>query len=189
VNPLAEFRRWFDEAVSAGEREPDAMALATVSPDGRPSVRYVLVRGVEEGAIRFFTNLESRKAREIAANPHAAAVFLWPILGRQVRIEGTLEAVADVESDVYFATRPRSHQIASWASPQSRPLPHDELVRRYAEIAQRYDGQVIPRPPFWGGFSLSATSVEFWERRPNRLHRRVLWSRVDGVWASTEIAP
>jgi pyridoxamine 5'-phosphate oxidase len=188
-HPLDLFQRWFDEAQAAGEAQPETMALATATPDGRPSLRFVLYRGRSGDGLRFFTNYESRKAGELAANAAAAVAFYWHALGRQVRIEGRTHRLGPQESDAYFQARPRGSQLAAWASPQSRPLPHAELEARYAELERSYEGRPIPRPPFWGGFLLVADRVELWEGRTFRLHRREVFTRTGDGWRSEEIAP
>lgn len=190
MTPLDRFLAWFDEAVAANVKEPEAMALATASPDGVPSVRIVLYRGTSEGGIRFFTNYESRKGGDLARNPRAAAVFYWEPLGRQVRFEGRVETLTAAESDAYFASRPRSHRLGAWASEQSRPMPHAEVEARFAALEARYEGKEVPRPPHWGGFRLIPSRVEFWTRRDDRLHERVVWEcDAAGVWSSTEVGP
>jgi pyridoxamine 5'-phosphate oxidase len=178
--PMQEFLRWYDEAVAGGESEPEKMALATATPDGRPSVRYVLFRGLARGdqALRFFTNYESRKSGELDANPHAATVFYWPLTGRQVRFEGNIDRLDPAESDAYFAARPRGHRLAACASPQSRPIAHADLLARYAALEKEFaDGRPIPRPANWGGWALVPDRIELWQRQENRLHRRVAWTR------------
>jgi pyridoxamine 5'-phosphate oxidase len=189
-SPVDQFEAWLAEARAAGEPEADAMALATATAAGRPSVRYVLYRGMSGGGLRFFTNRESRKAGELDGNPYAAVVLYWPRLGRQVRFEGRVERLDDAESDAYFASRPRGHRLAAWASPQSRPLAHAELTRRRDELERRHAGsEVVPRPPFWGGYRLVPDAVELWQRGDDRLHRRQLWTRVGDAWQSQELAP
>ena len=176
-DPLILFQRWIDDAVAAGVPEADAMALATASRDGAPSVRFVLFRGLSEGGLRFFTNLGSRKGDELAANPRASVVFWWQPLGRQVRIEGKIERLSAAEDDAYFAARPRGHRLAALASPQSRPIGYDELLDRYAALEREYQDQEVPRPAGWGGFRLIPTAIEFWVRKDNRLHERTEFQR------------
>jgi pyridoxamine 5'-phosphate oxidase len=178
--PLREFLRWYDEAVAHAESEPEKMALATATREGQPSVRYVLFRGLTRGnqALRFFTNYESRKSRELEANPRAAAVFYWPIAGRQVRFEGSVGRLDAADSDAYFAARPRGHRLAACASPQSRPIAYPALLARYAALEHEFaDGRAVPRPATWGGFFLSPDRIELWQRQENRLHQRTLWTR------------
>ena len=188
-NPLRQFERWFDAARAAGLPAPEAMALATATPDGRPSARMVLLKAADESGLAFYTSYESRKGGELAANPRAALLFHWQPLGRQVRIEGAVERVADAESDAYFLTRPRGSRIATCASPQSRPLAdRAELDRRYAEAAATH-GDDVPRPPHWGGFRLVPDAYEFWEHGDDRLHDRVRYERDGGGWSRARLAP
>jgi pyridoxamine 5'-phosphate oxidase len=176
-DPLTLFQRWIDDAVAAGVPEADAMALATASRDGAPSVRFVLFRGLSEGGLRFFTNLGSRKGDELTANPRASVVFWWQPLGRQVRIEGRIERLSAAEDDAYFAARPRGHRLAALASPQSQPIGYDELLDRYADLEREYQDREVPRPVGWGGFRLIPTAIEFWVRKDNRLHERTHFQR------------
>jgi pyridoxamine 5'-phosphate oxidase len=187
--PLPKLRRWLARPEAAGLPEPGAMALATASPDGRPSVRIVLHRGWSGEGLRFFTNYDSRKARELAANPHAAVVFWWVSLGRQVRVEGRVEPLPPAESDAYFAARPRGNQLGAWASPQSRPVDPGELLARYRTVAKQFRGRPVPRPPRWGGYRLVPDRVEFWLARPSRMHERELWVRGRGGWRRTVLGP
>jgi pyridoxamine 5'-phosphate oxidase len=193
-DPIALFQDWFEAAHHVGLPEPSAAALATVGADGQPSVRMVLLRGLDERGFVFFTNLASRKGRELLRpdSPALASLcFYWPPLARQVRVEGRAEQVADSEADAYWATRPRGHQVAAYASPQSEPLPggHRELEARFAEWDSRLPGKNLPRPEHWSGFRIVPASIEFWEGRENRLHRRVLYSRTDRGWEETTLAP
>jgi pyridoxamine 5'-phosphate oxidase len=190
-DPLTLFQRWFDDAVAGGVPEPEAMALATASATGAPSVRFVLFRGLSGGGLRFFTNLGSRKAEELAANPRASVVFWWQPLGRQVRIEGRIARLEAAEDDAYFAARPRGHRLAALASPQSHPIGYDELLGRYAALEREYDGQEVPRPAGWGGFRLTPTTIEFWLRKDNRLHERTQFQRaaVGSPWQRRTLGP
>ena len=189
-NPLFLFSRWYDEAVAAGVPEPEAMALATASPDGRPSVRFVLFRGLTGGGLRFFTNLESRKATELLANPRAAVVFHWAPLGRQVRLEGRIDRLAPAEDDAYFASRPRGHQLAAIASPQSRPISYPNLMARYTALEQKYQDRDVTRPANWGGFRLTPDYVELWVRKENRLHERTIYRLGStGTWETLRVGP
>ena len=188
-DPLRQFERWFDDARSTALPAPEAMALATATPDGRPSVRMVLLKNADERGFAFHTNYESRKGDELAANPHAALLFHWQPLGRQVRVEGRVERVSSEESEAYFRTRPLGSRLAAWASPQSRPLAdRAELERRYSEAQQRF-GEDVPLPPTWGGFRLVAEAYEFWEHGADRLHDRVRYERDGDGWAKTRLAP
>jgi len=188
-DPLREFERWFEEARGSGLAVPEAMALATSTPDGRPSVRMVLLKSADERGFAFYTNYESRKGAELAANPHAALLFYWQPLGRQVRVEGRVERATTEESEVYFRTRPLGSRLAAWASPQSRPLAdRAELERLYAEAAERL-GDDVPRPPQWGGFRLRPDAYEFWEHRDDRLHDRVRYERDATGWSRARLAP
>jgi pyridoxamine 5'-phosphate oxidase len=190
-DPIRQFALWFDEARQSGNSEFNAMTLATASPGGRPSARMVLLRGADERSFSFFTNYESRKARELEANPYAALVFFWHELERQVRIEGRVERVTADESDRYFQSRPRGARIGAWASPQSQVIAGREILdSRYLESESRHPDETIPRPPNWGGYRLVPDSIEFWQGRPNRLHDRLRYScRSDGSWLIERLAP
>ncbi len=192
LDPSLQFGKWLVEALAAGLPEPEAMALATATPDGVPSVRIVLLRRRDERGLCFFTNRESRKALELDANPRAALAFHWsPPLQRQVRIEGVVEALTDAESLDYFRTRPRDSQLGAWASPQSRTLAdRAELEARLADVEARFaDVEEIPLPSFWGGYRLVPDGWEFWQGRSGRLHDRARYER-DGVgWRRTRLAP
>jgi pyridoxamine 5'-phosphate oxidase len=193
-DPFDQFAAWFAEAIDAGVHEPNAMTLATASADARPSARLVLLKGVDRHGLSFFTNLESRKAEELAANPRAALVFWWPEVERQVRVEGRVERVGDAEADAYFASRPLGSRLGAWASPQSRPLPdRAALDARLAEAEARFadgDPPGPPRPPFWGGFRVVPDRFEFWQGRPNRLHDRLEYAPDGrGGWAIKRLAP
>lgn len=166
------FRALFERATQACI-EPDAMVLATVDADGRPSARHVLLKAFDQRGFVFYTNLESRKARAIAANPFASLCFYWAAVEKQVRVEGTVERVSDADADAYFGTRPRESQIGAWASDQSAPLASRAVLdQRLAEARARFEGQIVPRPPFWSGFRVVPRSIEFWTRDPSRLHER-----------------
>jgi pyridoxamine 5'-phosphate oxidase len=190
-DPIATLVAWCDEARTRGLREPNAMTLATATPDAVPSARVVLFRGLTpEGAVRFFTNYESRKARELDQNPRAAAVFYWPDLGRQVRIEGKVTRLSAEASDVYFAGRPRMSQLSAWASPQSLPIASlEELVARRTEKEAAMGAGPVPRPPFWGGYALEPERVELWITGEARFHDRRLFERTDKGWRVSTLAP
>jgi pyridoxamine 5'-phosphate oxidase len=189
-DPTAQFRRWFDDARSVMEVAADMMVLATATPDGRPSARAVLLRGFDERGLVFFTDTRSRKGSELAANPRAAAVLVWPPRERQVRAEGPVAPVADDEADAYFAGRPRGHRLSAWASHQSAPVvDRGELDERMARLAAEH-GDEVPRPPWWGGYRLAPREWEFWQGRPNRVHDRVRYRRGDeGGWARDRLSP
>jgi pyridoxamine 5'-phosphate oxidase len=188
-DPLRQFARWFEEARGAGVPVPEAMALATATPDGRPSARMVLLKGADERGFTFHTNYESRKGVELAANQQAALLFHWQPLGRQVRVEGQVERITAEESEAYFRTRPLGSRLAAWASPQSRPLAdRAELEQLYAEAQTRF-GEEVPLPPSWGGLRLVPEAYEFWEHGDDRLHDRVRYKRDGDGWARTRLAP
>jgi pyridoxamine 5'-phosphate oxidase len=188
-DPLAQFRRWYKEA-EAASAVPEAAALATATPDGRPSLRMVLVKRADERGFAFHTNLESRKGGELAANPRAALLFHWRELGRQVRIEGAVERVSDTEAHEYFSSRPRESRLAAWASPQSRPLAdRAELDELYRRAEARFAGGDVPLPPHWGGFRVVPEAYEFWQHGENRLHDRVRYGRDAGGWRRERLAP
>jgi pyridoxamine 5'-phosphate oxidase len=190
TDPLEQLAHWYEHAVAAGLPEPEAMALATATPDGAPSVRFVLLKGIDARGVEFYTNYESRKGRELAANPRAALAILWKPLQRQVRLEGAVERLSAAESDAYFASRARGSRLGAWASKQSTEIPDREwLEARLAEADAAY-GEDVPRPPYWGGYVLRPHAIEFWEGRPNRLHDRELFTRADaGGWTSRRLSP
>ncbi len=192
ADPIRQFAAWFDDAVAAHLLEPNAMALATATPDGRPSVRMVLLKGFDVAGFVFYTNYESRKGRELASNPRAALDFFWVELERQVRIEGPVERVTPEQSDAYFASRPRGSQLGAAASRQSTVLSGREpLERRLAELEAEYAGDAtIPRPSYWGGFRVVPEVMEFWQGRPNRLHDRLRYTRrAGGGWTIERLSP
>jgi len=188
-DPLRQFERWFEDAHGGGVAVPEAMALATATPEGRPSVRMVLLKDADERGFAFHTNYESRKGGELAANPVAALLFHWQPLGRQVRIEGSVERVTTEESEAYFRTRPLGSRLAAWASPQSRPLAdRAELERLYTEAQARF-GEDVPLPLSWGGLRLVPDAYEFWEHGDDRLHDRIRYERDRSGWSRTRLAP
>lgn len=190
-DPLRQFAAWFEEASQAGAPQPEAAAVATVSPDGSPSVRYVLVKQVDERGFVFFSNYESRKGRELDENPRAALLFYWQALGRQVRIEGPVGRVAVEESIAYAHSRPRGSQLSALASPQSRVIESREwLEQRVAELTERYRDQELPLPDTWGGLRVVPASYEFWQHREDRLHDRVRYTRAaETGWCIERLAP
>lgn len=190
-DPLERFSAWFADAQAAGQPEPEAMALATTGPDGRPSVRFVLMRGFDERGFVFYTNSASRKGQDMTANPHAALAFRWLSVDRQVRVRGPVEPVGDAESDAYFGSRARGSQIGAWASDQSQPLAsRAELEERVAAVEARFAGGPVPRPPWWGGWRVAPEEVEFWQQGQFRLHDRFLYRRAPGGgWSVTRLFP
>lgn len=187
-DPIALFERWLGDAIAAGLDEPNAMVLATATPEGVPSVRTVLLKQLDERGLVFFTSYTSRKGRELAANPRAAVVMPWHPLQRQIRVEGSVERIDPAASDAYFAARPLGSRIAAIASPQSEPVgDRDELERRYAQV-ERAGGEV-ERPESWGGYRIGWETVEFWQGRRNRFHDRVRFRREGGRWARDRLAP
>lgn len=188
--PLLCFRAWFAEAKLLEPNDPDAMALATATSDGRPSARMVLLKAIgDDASFVFYTNAESRKGDEIRANPHAALCFHWKSLRRQVRIEGPLSEMPAIQADAYFRNRTRGSRLGAWASDQSRPLQsRDVLEHRISEIERRFPNE-IPRPPYWTGFALFAESIEFWRSRQDRLHDRMLYTRTSEGWVRTLLYP
>jgi pyridoxamine 5'-phosphate oxidase len=189
-DPIRQFQRWFDDAVAAGQPEPEAMALATAARNGTPSVRFVLLRGLDDRGFVFFTNGHSRKGREMAVNPAGALVFRWWTLERQVRVSGPVAPVDAGESDAYFRTRPRGAQLGAWASAQSELLAdRDALEARLAVVEERFAGREVPRPPWWGGFRLRPTEIELWQGRADRLHDRIAYRLLGGGWRLYRLSP
>ena len=189
-DPLALFAEWFEDARRSGIYLPHAMTLATASKDGRPTARMMLLKGFDERGFRFFTNFDSSKADELADNPRAAMVFHWPRLQRQVRVEGTVEKIAEEESREYFATRPRGSQLGAWASDQSSPVEdRRRLEEAFREHEARFKGSDVPLPPFWGGYRVIPHVIEFWQGRANRLHDRLRYTREADGWAVVRLSP
>jgi pyridoxamine 5'-phosphate oxidase len=189
-DPILQFEEWLQDAIKAKIPEPNAMTLATSSFDGKPSARVLLLKAIGEQGFSFFTNYESRKAKNLLQNPYGALVFYWAELERQVRIEGKIVRATEKESDIYFRTRPEGSKIGAWASPQSHVIPS----RRYLEdlmedFKEEFNGKTIKRPPNWGGYNLEPTLIEFWQGRKNRLHDRIQYRFENGVWVIERLAP
>jgi len=190
ADPFAQFGRWFAEAQSAQVPEPNAMSLCTVDAQGRPSARIVLLKEADARGLVFYTNHDSRKGRELDAQPVAALLFFWAELERQVRIEGIVEVVDAEAADAYFRMRPRNSRIGAWASPQSQTLPdRPALEQRFADADRRFPGDDVPRPPRWGGYRVVPSSFEFWQGRPSRLHDRIAYSQETSGWRIRRLAP
>jgi len=191
ADPAEQLRSWLDEAYAHAQvPEPNAMSLATVGANGRPSLRIVLLRGLDDRGLSFYTSYFSRKGQEIAQNARVAATFFWPQMHRQVRVEGTVAQLSDDESDAYFASRPRGHQLSAWASEQSEPVERREiLAERMAHFDERFAGEEVPRPHSWGGYLISPEYVEFWQGQANRLHDRLVYERRNGAWEVRRLQP
>jgi pyridoxamine 5'-phosphate oxidase len=189
-DPFALFRIWFDQALQAGLNEPNAFVLATATPDGIPSARAVLLKGHDDRGFTFFTNYDSRKGNEIAANSAVAAVFLWDELERQVRIEGRAEQVPPEESNEYYHVRPLGSRLGAWASPQSATIPNREFLEiQHTELLKKFPDGDPPRPPNWGGYRIVPQAMEFWQGRPSRLHDRIVFRRAEHGWMVCRLAP
>jgi pyridoxamine 5'-phosphate oxidase len=190
TDPFQLFDQWLAEAKASEPNDPNAMALATADGSGRPSVRMVLLKGHGPEGFVFYTNEQSSKAEQIAANPRAALLFHWKSLRRQVRVEGCIEQVSDEQADAYFASRSRDSQLGAWASDQSRPLDsRGTFEQRFEHMKHRFEGQDVPRPPHWGGYRVIPKRIEFWSDRPHRLHERRLFTRDDGGWSEGLLYP
>lgn len=189
-DPIALFGEWFSAARRAGVFLPEAIALATATPGGEPSVRMMLLKGFDERGFVFYTNHDSRKGSELAANQRAAFLIYWNVLQRQIRVEGVVHRLSDQESHSYFKTRPRGSRIGAWASAQSSELAsREELERRFRDRDREFPGDDVPLPPFWGGYRLEPEAIEFWQGRANRLHDRLHFRRVAGEWTLTRLYP
>jgi pyridoxamine 5'-phosphate oxidase len=189
-DPIARIVAWLEGARAAGVRFPEASALATADADGRPAVRHVLVKAVDERGLTFFTSRESRKGRHLAENPNAAMALYWRELDRQVAVTGLVSRMGDAESLEYFRTRPREVRLGAWASRQSKPVgSRQELDAAFAEVSERFPGEDIPLPPHWGGYRLDPETIEFWQGREHRLHDRFRFTREDGAWGLERLWP
>ncbi len=189
-DPIDQFVKWFEQALSADLLDVNAMTLSTATNDGRPSSRIVLLKGVDEQGFRFYTNYNSRKGRELDENPQAALCFYWAALERQVRIEGTVQKVSKEDSENYFRQRPRLSQIGAWASQQSTEVDsRDALVAKFKEIEQRFKDQEVPLPEFWGGYLLQPNRIEFWQGRKGRMHDRICYNKEGDHWSKSRLAP
>ena len=188
-SPFVQLHRWIADATAAGVDEPSRMCLATADAAGHPSARMVLLRGLDDRGLRFYTSYFSRKGRELSENPAVAAVLYWPELARQVRVEGTAAALTEEESDDYFASRPRGHRLAAWASEQSEPIDEREILeQRFAHFAERFD-EDVPRPHSWGGYLIAPVRFEFWQGRPDRMHDRFEYALAGSTWRILRLQP
>jgi len=189
-NPILQFEKWFKEAVNAKVNEPNAMTVCTATKEGKPSARILLIRNFDENGFVFYTNYNSRKGLEIEENPYCSILFFWPELERQVRIEGVLQKQNKEESDIYFQTRPRSSKLGAWSSPQSKVIEsRNVLDEAYQKNSEKFPGDNVPRPEFWGGYLLKPNSIEFWQGRPSRLHDRIVYKKQNAGWDIVRLAP
>lgn len=189
-DPLKQFEQWLNEAVESNVNEPTAMTLATSTFEGKPSARVVLLKGVSPEGFSFFTNYDSKKGKQILQNPYGALVFFWPELERQVRIEGKVAKLTDKQSDEYFKTRPEGSKIGAWASPQSQVIPNRKYLENLkSDFHEEFSKRTIKRPPNWGGYVLAPTCIEFWQGRADRLHDRIQYTLINGVWTIERLAP
>ncbi|MGB3654742.1 MAG: pyridoxamine 5'-phosphate oxidase [Rivularia sp. (in: cyanobacteria)] len=189
-NPFVQFKEWFDQALSADILEPNAMTVATTTPDGKPSARMVLLKDFDDRGFVFYTNYNSQKAQELAENPQAALVFWWAELQRQIRISGHVEKVADTESDNYFYSRPFNSRLGAWASNQSEVIENREVLEKHLEeLKEKYQDREVPRPSHWGGIRVIPAEIEFWQGRSSRLHDRLVYTRYDDSWKIERLSP
>ena len=190
-NPIDQFEKWFQEALDAKVLEPNAMNLSTINGDNRPSSRIVLLKGIEKSRFIFYTNFQSSKGKELSSNPACALTFFWPELERQVRIEGTAERSDETVAEKYFQSRPRGSQISAWTSPQRSIIQSRSILEERAlEIEKKFEGlKVLPKPKQWGGYQVDPFIIEFWQGRPNRLHDRIQFAKVEGAWVRHRLAP
>ncbi|AFZ47086.1 Pyridoxamine 5'-phosphate oxidase [Cyanobacterium stanieri PCC 7202] len=189
-NPFAQFHLWLEETINAQQKEPNAMTIATINKDGKPSARIVLLKNLDERGFVFFTNYDSQKGQDLTANPYASLVFWWGELERQVRIEGEVEKITPTESDEYFNVRPQGSKLGAWASPQSQVIPNrDVLDNNLKNLEEEYQGKTVPRPHHWGGFRVIPHKIEFWQGRANRLHDRLCYTLKDNQWIIERLAP
>jgi pyridoxamine 5'-phosphate oxidase len=189
-NPINQFSKWFTEAVDSKVNEPNAMTVCTATKDGKPSARILLLRNFDDNGFVFYTNYKSRKGKEIVENPHAAILFFWPELERQIRIEGVLSKQSTEVSDLYFSSRPRSSKLGAWTSAQSQVIESRKVLdEEYEKLSVKYPGEDVPRPEHWGGYILKPATIEFWQGRPSRLHDRILYTKENSNWKIERLAP
>ena len=189
MDPIKQFGLWFNEAMDCEIKDANAMSLATADKNGRPSCRIVLIKGFDDNGFVFFTNYQSHKGNDLEENPFAALTFYWQGLERQVRIEGPVEKISEADSDDYFNSRPEGSKIGAWSSPQSQTISSRDLLDNERDFQQKYSGQNIPRPPYWGGYVVKPEMIEFWQGRPNRMHDRIVYKKTDANWKIERLAP